>query len=84
MRGGYSHDLVVFLRSNHPLKTVARLGRVCIEQDIPVKTIAERLGVSRQTVYNWFWAQHEPRTAQLEAIQAYTRELLDQKQAASA
>lgn len=31
-----------------------RLGRLCIEHDVPASLVADRLGVTRQTVYNWF------------------------------
>ena len=31
-----------------------RLGRVCLNKDIPVKDVAEFFGVSRMTVYSWF------------------------------
>jgi hypothetical protein len=31
-----------------------KLGRVCIERNIPVADIANALNVSRQTIYNWF------------------------------
>jgi DNA-binding XRE family transcriptional regulator len=37
-----------------------KLGRVCIRNDVPVAEIASRLGVSRQTIYNWFMGTHEP------------------------
>jgi hypothetical protein len=31
-----------------------KLGKVCIEKNIPVADIANALNVSRQTIYNWF------------------------------
>lgn len=31
-----------------------KLGRVCLNKDIPVKDVAEFFGVSRMTVYSWF------------------------------
>ena len=37
-----------------------KLGRICIKQDIPVSEVAAQLGVSRQTVYNWFVGTHVP------------------------
>lgn len=37
-----------------------RLGRVCIDYDVPAAEVASQLGVSRQTVYNWFVGTHEP------------------------
>lgn len=38
-----------------------KLGRVCIKHEVPVIDIASQLGVSRQTVYNWFMGTHEPK-----------------------
>ena len=37
-----------------------RLGRVCIDKNIPVSRIASQLGVTRQTVYNWYVGTHVP------------------------
>lgn len=31
-----------------------QLGRSCIKHDIPASVVADQMGVSRQTVYNWF------------------------------
>ena len=45
-----------------------KLGRVCIKHDIPVIKIATKLGVSRQTVYNWFMGIHEPNKELTKAI----------------
>jgi DNA-binding XRE family transcriptional regulator len=45
-----------------------RLGRVCIEHNIPVIEIAAKLGVSRQTVYNWFVGIHNPNSELTKSI----------------
>lgn len=37
-----------------------KLGRVCIRKEVPVAQVAYQLGVSRQTVYNWFSGVHKP------------------------
>lgn len=37
-----------------------RLGRVCIKNGVPVTDVANALGVSRQTVYNWFGGTSVP------------------------
>ncbi len=37
-----------------------KLGRVCIKHEVPVAQIAFQLGVSRQTVYNWFMGACAP------------------------
>lgn len=47
-----------------------QLGRVCIENNVPVATVAEHLGVSRQTVYSWFIGVARPRRGTEAKIQA--------------
>lgn len=37
-----------------------RLGRACIEHNVPATVVATRFGVTRQTVYNWFRGAHQP------------------------
>lgn len=48
-----------------------RLGRVCIEKDIPVSEVATRFRVSRQTVYDWFYGTYVPAPALRLAIEEY-------------
>jgi predicted transcriptional regulator len=46
---------------------------VCIKQDISVTELAEKLGVSRATIYNWFWGLKTPdrkRSAEIERLLA--------------
>lgn len=52
-----------------------RLGRACLARDIPVTTVATILGVTRQTVYSWFFGLSEPRGAACEAIENYLNSL---------
>jgi transcriptional regulator with XRE-family HTH domain len=54
MSYGYSQRLVDSIRQGDPDSVGVALGRACIKLDIPVQQIAEQLGVSRTTVYNWF------------------------------
>jgi transposase len=44
------------------------LGRVAIRNGISVAHIAVKLGVSRQTVYNWFVGAHDPKPDQESSI----------------
>ena len=37
-----------------------RLGRVCIKHDVPASVVADRMGVTRQTIYNWFRGDSNP------------------------
>ena len=38
-----------------------KLGKRCIKLGVPVAHIAEAMGVSRQTVYNWFIGAYDPK-----------------------
>jgi hypothetical protein len=45
-----------------------KLGRFCIEKDIPVREVAEYFGVSRMTIYKWFVGEWIPRKIHTEKI----------------
>jgi transcriptional regulator with XRE-family HTH domain len=52
-----------------------KLGRLCIEHNIPVMEIANEMGVSRQAVYNWFQGTSIPGKAASEKIEKYIASL---------
>ena len=54
MSYGYSLRLIERNSQANEKKLGVRLGRVCIEHKIPVAIVANKFGVTRQTVYNWF------------------------------
>lgn len=48
-----------------------RLGKFCINKDIPVSHVAEFFGVSRMTIYKWFageWIPRKKHTAKIMEI----------------
>ena len=55
MSYGYSQRLIEANKKADGKSLGVALGRVCIKQDISVTELAEKLGVSRATIYNWFW-----------------------------
>tara|TARA_Y100000114_G_scaffold43529_2_gene39008 strand:+ start:106 stop:333 length:228 start_codon:yes stop_codon:yes gene_type:complete len=57
---GYTTRLVSLNEEADQSLLGVRLGRVCIDYDVPVTEVASQLDVSRQTVYNWFMGIHEP------------------------
>lgn len=60
---GYTYNFVKQVQAaNHALLGV-RLGIHCISNDIPIRDIAKRIGVSRQTVYTWFIGKFSPTAA---------------------
>ena len=68
MSYGYSNRLIELNKEADDRLLGVQLGRVCIIRDVPVSDVAVHLGVSRQTVYNWFCGTNAPR-AKLEQIQ---------------
>ena len=75
MSYGYSQNLVeANKRANARFLGVA-LGRICIRKRISVRQIAERFGVSRMTVYNWFRGANSPHSNYTEAIQRYMKSI---------
>ena len=46
-----------------------RLGRVCIKGGISVSTVMSGLGVSKQTVYNWFCGDTSPQKTMVAVVE---------------
>jgi transcriptional regulator with XRE-family HTH domain len=57
---GYSLRLAKLNGAASVASLGVQLGRACIEHNVPVVDVARRLGVSRQTVYNWFIGRSIP------------------------
>lgn len=51
---GYTRRFVAEVERADSSKIGVRLATLCLLRDIPVKDVAEFLGVSRVTVYAWF------------------------------
>ena len=73
MSYGYSQRLIEANKLAGDSLGVA-LGRLCIERNIPVNTVAEYLGVSRATIYNWFWGTHSPSQHHNELIVSFVHQ----------
>ena len=56
-------------------KLGVRLGRLCIEHDVPVTVVAQRMGVTRATVYNWFCGTSVPQASTVSLIESYIASL---------
>ena len=75
MSVGYSRKLIHMNDDASDELIGVRLGRVCINNDVPVIDVANRLGGSRQTVYNWFCGDKSPQDQPVDAILDYMAEL---------
>jgi len=60
MSVGYSVDLIKRNKEADSKLTGVKLGRFCIKAGFSVSYVAEKLDVSRQTIYNWFTGKSSP------------------------
>lgn len=54
MAKGYSVLTAQEIKEANPNLLGVKLGKICVDRDIPVKDVAEYFGVSRVTIYGWF------------------------------
>ena len=62
---GYDQIVAATVMGAQPITPAVELGRFCVERNVPVESVAARLGVSRQTVYSWFTGARTPRPKRL-------------------
>ena len=79
MSYGYSQRLVDANKKADAKSLGVALGRLCIDLDISVGSVAERLEVSRATVYNWFWGATNPTPNKVTAITKMMQSLKNRK-----
>jgi len=75
MGHGYSQNLVAANKQASARSLGVALGRLCIRKRISARQVAERFGVSRMTVYNWFRGVHSPHPYYVPAVQRYIEQL---------
>lgn len=66
---GYTYRIRKLNRSADKKNIGVRLGRHCIDHNVSVNELVELLGVSKQTIYNWFVGVHTPGPRQSTKIQ---------------
>jgi transcriptional regulator with XRE-family HTH domain len=71
MSYGYSAKVVALNQQADKSNLGVRLGRACIKKDIPVSMVATMLGVSRQTLYNWFIGKSSPQPMMVDLVARY-------------
>jgi len=75
MSHGYSLRVRDLNAAADKRKLGVRLGRACIEHDVPVSVVAQRMGVTRATVYNWFCGVSAPQATIHALIESYIADL---------
>lgn len=76
MSYGYSASLIALNQKADKTNLGVRLGRACIKKNIPVSEVACMLGVSRQTVYNWFVGKSSPQSMMVDLVARYLERLI--------
>lgn len=70
MPRSYDYKFLLQLQKSDPNRLGVRLGRVCVEANLPAAYVAKVLETSRTTVYSWFRGQgiREERRARVETF----------------
>lgn len=71
---GYSIQMVAAIEAL-PHGTPRRLASMCVEHNVPARYVAKTLGVTPQTVYNWFSGASQPFPYQMEAINGFIKDI---------
>jgi len=78
MSYGYTTRLVQTNKDADRKLLGVRLGRTCIKRNVPVVHLSHTLGVSRQTIYNWFSGTSTPQAQYVPQIQELLHSLIKQ------
>lgn len=75
---GYSNRFVNTVQERYratPDDPVVQMCYLCIQNDIMMSDAAERLDVSKQTIYNWLSGEYRPKADAVKRIEALNRKL---------
>ena len=65
---GFSMRFVEAVYAADQTHPAIELASLCIEHGVSVKAVAEKLGVTRATVYSWFAGTRSPRPEMLSKV----------------
>lgn len=70
MPRSYDHKFLLDLQKADPNRLGVKLGRICVEANLPAAYVAKVLETSRTTVYSWFRGQgiREERRSKVETF----------------
>jgi hypothetical protein len=71
MSKGYTINVYRANADADPQLLGVQLGRYCIDNNIPVSEVADALGITRATIYNWFSGGNVGKAHHVAAIKAY-------------
>lgn len=72
---GYTQIVINKNKEADDSKIGVRLGRICIEKNVPAQVVANYFGVSRAAVYGWFSGDKEPRGRRINEIEGFIANL---------
>lgn len=75
MNNRYSLNIVLANQEAEQTRLGVKLGKKCIKLGVSVAKVAGTLGVSRQTVYNWFIGAYDPKPELTDDIKDLIRTL---------
>jgi len=75
MSYGYSARVILLNKKADKANIGVALGRLCIALDVPVVSVSEQVGVSKQTVYNWFVGLYAPKKEMASMVGTLIRKL---------
>lgn len=58
-------------------KIGVQLGRICIQKNVPVQTVASYFGMTRAGIYYWFCGEREPRKVNAKEIEDFIKTLAE-------
>jgi hypothetical protein len=70
---GYNEATIRANRAASRSRIGVNLGRFCIEHSIPASVVAEKLGVTKWTVYRWFSGVCEPHKSHKKIIDSFIK-----------
>ena len=79
MSYGYSQSLVYANKKANIRTLGVALGRACIDANVSVTYLADKFGVSRMTIYNWFKGDAYPHASYHTPIAKYIDTLKNTK-----
>jgi transcriptional regulator with XRE-family HTH domain len=74
-KNGYTQRIVSSIQNANPELIGVQLGQICLAKGYSVVEVAEVVGVSRQTVYNWMIGRNEPNRKYAEQLRTLIAKL---------
>ena len=71
----YSILALQAINDANPFMVGVKLAKICVKLDIPIKDVAEYVGVKPQTIRNWFFGHHEVSARYADKVEELVKKL---------